>query len=532
MGEEAGQGEGARYAAFISYSHRDAAFGRRLHRRLEGYGIPRRLVGRPTPAGPVPRRLAPIFRDRDELPAAGDLTREVREALRASRALVVVCSPAAAASPWVAKEVREFRRLHPDRPILAALIAGEPADAFPEPLRRSRREPVAADFRKGGDGAALGRLKLVAGLTGLGLDELVQRDAQRQRAGVMAVTAGSLAAVLAMGALTTFAITARLAAERERRQSEALVEFMLTDLRDKLRSVGRLDVMTDVNRRALAYYDRADGGPLSATSLEKRARVLQAMGEDSLTRRDMAAAHARFAEAERTTQALLAEKPDDPERVFAQAQSDYWRAYTDYVRGDVAAARRGFDVYRQRVERLAAMAPDAPRYRKELAYGEGTICAAALDEPVDVRGALTHCSAALAAMQAIAAQRPDDVKAQSDLANRHAWLADAYREAGDLGHALAHRRAEGRILEGLMAADPHNLDRRTAWLGQQRALAGLEGLTGNRRAAMTRLRRARETLDPMIAGDRENAEWKALRERIDATITYFEKTSTARASRG
>src|SRR5688572_22011481 len=95
-------GEGARYRAFISYSHRDAAFGRRLHRRLEAYRIPRRLVGRTTPLGAVPRRLAPIFRDREELPAADDLTTEVRAALAASGALIVVCSPAAAASPWVA----------------------------------------------------------------------------------------------------------------------------------------------------------------------------------------------------------------------------------------------------------------------------------------------------------------------------------------------------------------------------------------------------------------------------------------------
>ena len=87
------------YRAFLSYSHRDAAQARALHRRLETYRIPRRLVGRDGDRGPVPARLAPIFRDREELPAAGDLSETVRAALARSGALIVICSPHSAASP-------------------------------------------------------------------------------------------------------------------------------------------------------------------------------------------------------------------------------------------------------------------------------------------------------------------------------------------------------------------------------------------------------------------------------------------------
>ncbi|MDB5722242.1 MAG: toll/interleukin receptor protein, partial [Alphaproteobacteria bacterium] len=91
------QTSGARYAAFISYSHKDAVFGRWLHRRLEGYRLPRRLAGSHGERGLVPARLTPIFRDREELPAAGDLSERVRAALAVSGSLIVVCSPNAAA---------------------------------------------------------------------------------------------------------------------------------------------------------------------------------------------------------------------------------------------------------------------------------------------------------------------------------------------------------------------------------------------------------------------------------------------------
>ena len=85
--------EARRYRAFISYSHKDRAIGDRLFRRLDGYRPPKPLVGRETRLGPVPAKLYPIFRDREELASAPDLTARIRDSLAASDHLVVVCSP-------------------------------------------------------------------------------------------------------------------------------------------------------------------------------------------------------------------------------------------------------------------------------------------------------------------------------------------------------------------------------------------------------------------------------------------------------
>ena len=116
------------------------------------------------------------------------------------------------------------------------------------------------------------------------------------------VTAGAVLAMLLMAALALVALNARNEAQRQRAEAEGLIEFMLTDLRDRLRGVGRLDVMTAVNRRALAYYggQQALGG-ISPASLERRARVLHAMGEDDFTRGNLDAALVAFREAHRTT---------------------------------------------------------------------------------------------------------------------------------------------------------------------------------------------------------------------------------------
>ncbi len=63
---------------------------KRLHRRLETYRVPKELVGHPGRDGPVPRRLIPVFRDMNELPASADVGGNLREALTASQVLVVL----------------------------------------------------------------------------------------------------------------------------------------------------------------------------------------------------------------------------------------------------------------------------------------------------------------------------------------------------------------------------------------------------------------------------------------------------------
>src|SRR6266545_8003847 len=97
-----------------------------LHRRLEAYRIPR--DARPATAAAIPstRRLRPVFRDDDELAASANLGGRLREALDRSRYLIVVASPAAAASRWVNAEVRHFLDAGRADDILVVVVDGEP----------------------------------------------------------------------------------------------------------------------------------------------------------------------------------------------------------------------------------------------------------------------------------------------------------------------------------------------------------------------------------------------------------------------
>lgn len=444
-----------RFRAFISYSHRDAAIAGWLHRSLEGYRIPKHLIGSETLFGPVLARLTPIFRDREDLPAATDLSAAVKAALAVSDSLIVICSPAAAASPWVTREIETFHALHPDRPVLLAIADGEPADCFPPAIRALAAEPLAADLRKSGDGRRLGLLKLVAGITGLPLDRLAQRDTQRRQRRVMAVTLAALAGLILMSVLLALAVLARSESERQRQQAEGLVEYMLTDLRDRLKGVGRLDVMTAVNERAMAYYGaQGDLESLPPESLERRARILHAMGEDDEKRGNTALALAKFTEASRTTAALLAASPGDPERIYGHAQSEYWVGEVAFHARDIATAKAHFKSYKRLADRLVQSDPNNPRWLKEEGFATGNLCTLALRRPVAVDDALDACSASLRWMAKATRHDPSDAESAESMPNRHAWLADALQAAGRSREALGHRREQLRMAVAFSAATP------------------------------------------------------------------------------
>jgi|GEM_PF-3262687 len=261
------------YWCFISYRHADNKQpGRQwatwLHQQIETYEVPEDLVGTTNQRGElIPQRIFPVFRDEEELPADADLGSPIYRALDRSLFLLVLCSPQAVQSTYVANEIAYFKKLGRSNSVLADMIEGEPnaswdegkqkaglhpsRECFPDPLqfmvdaqgnldRSQRAEPIAADFRlpNGAQGwtspeafrqsidkavpkakvdavvdayrqqCELARLKIIAGILGVPLGTLTQRDKayqlekERQRAKTFrkVATALGLLAVAAVGA--------------------------------------------------------------------------------------------------------------------------------------------------------------------------------------------------------------------------------------------------------------------------------------------------------------------------------------------
>ena len=515
-----------RYYAFLSYSHADQAIAGWLHDSLEKFRTPAALVGRLTSNGAIPRRLTPIFRDRHELSASEDLGRGISDALSASRFLIVLCSPGAAQSRWVNAEIDMFKRQRPDGCVLAAIVAGEPfasdiagregEECLPPALRQTydrrgrptakRAEPLAADLRDDRDGKRLGLLKLAAGMLGVGLDELVQRETLRRQRRLAIVAAASLAGMAVTSTLAVVAIDSRDAARDQRREAEGLVGFMLGDLRAKLEPLGRLDVLDSVGARALKYYESQDKSSLSDEALAQRSKALTLMGEIANTRGNLDTALRLYREALAGTAEALTREPDNSQRLFDHAQNVFWVGYIAWQRGQLGPAEAAFRDYKRLAERMIALEPDKPEWRLEQQYADTNLGIVLLDLRRFAEAGSVFQSAA-AAVEGLAAGAPNDANYQKMMLEALAWLSTARAGEGRLDEALAQRERQIGLIEKLIAATPGDAEYSRKAMGAHRAMSRLLLARGDVPGALGQARSATQFADTVMRTEPGNTEW-------------------------
>lgn len=111
-----------KYFAFISYNSKDTEWGKKLQKKLEHYRMPATLCSekgwKRTPIRPV------FFAPTDIQPGA--LSEELKERLRASKNLIVICSPNSAQSKWVGEEIAYFYSLGREKNIHFFIVDGVP----------------------------------------------------------------------------------------------------------------------------------------------------------------------------------------------------------------------------------------------------------------------------------------------------------------------------------------------------------------------------------------------------------------------
>ncbi len=525
-----------RYKAFISYSWSDRAEAERLHHALETYRAPKGLGG---------RRLHPIFRDREEEAAAASIGEAIEAAMGNSEFLIVLCSPRAAVSPWVNREVAWFKTHRDSQKILAVIVDGEPMasamagreaeECFPATLLRKlgadlqptddfEDAPLAADAREAGDGRRGAKLKLAAAMLGVGLDTLVNRDNRRRAQRRRLVMSAMAASMTVLAGITVYAVNQRNAAiaakkdaEFQRDEAQSLVEFMLTDLRQRLDAVGRLDILDAVAKRLLESYEEQDLAALDPDSLGRRARVLLLLGEVEGTRGKLDAALARYKEAAATTEELLRRDPDNQQRIFDHAQSVYWVGDIALKRGDMPAVTDYWTQYRDFGARLVALDPDKDEWRTELGYGHRNLGVLAFNEG-QASDAVEAFSRARDVSKALSEKYPDDANLQIVYADDLIWLASAQEKAGAFAKAEETLFTEVAISSALLAKDPENdmaLQRQSV---NRRMAARLAIAQGDARRSLEILQGLIPLHEARIAHDPDNTTWMEFHARLLAEI--------------
>jgi tetratricopeptide (TPR) repeat protein/tRNA A-37 threonylcarbamoyl transferase component Bud32 len=352
--------------------------------------------------------------------------------------------------------------------------------------------------------------------------DLLKRFVRRHR-GAVIIAALCAAVIAAVGAVSVRRIVSereqadqqRRLAERERAGAEDLVQFLVYDIRGKLRTVGRLDVLSGVADRIESYYlATASGRAESPATLRARAELGDLRAEVANSAGDGASADRHLARGmsliERappaartdevraallTSMALRAARRGE----FERARSLYLQAAT--LRRDLRAAdpaqRRRNDIEAASLlnraaimtERLGAP-PDAERFWKE-ALG-------LLDEQM--------------------ARDHDDVEAAAGLAEIEMAVGQNRFRRGDADGARVPLDRAVAAADQLTAREPRNaqFQRLLAWAYVSRA--DLAGASGDLDAADRLSERARDAARLVASIEPASATWRSILGRAEMNV--------------
>ncbi|MFM1815460.1 MAG: hypothetical protein RLZ98_2155 [Pseudomonadota bacterium] len=531
-----------RYRAFLSYAHADVRWAKWLHARLEGYRIDRDLVGRETAVGRVPKTLRPIFRDREDFSGGHSLTDATIVALDGSAALVVLCSPVAATRPAVNEEVRLFRSRHPDRPVIPVIVEGATPANFPPALRFEldadgsvSDRPVTIlgpDLRDTADGRQLGLAKVVAGLTGLAVDDVRQRQllADKRRiyavSGIVAVFCGlsMFAGFLYLqherqkveSAARDVALKTQLAAQKKQMEDQ---QAQLAALVQRLSLIGTARAGGAEQAIGQAVNDAASGARagdqrlaralelLKSGKTKEAADLFRAVADEKVSRlsqdkKDAAAAYRNLGaiagladpKAAREAYAKALElAPDDREAL-------YWHGYLGIWHDD----RKGAQHSLARLLKLAMSDNDKWNIvRASTRLGQSMWKAGD-----NLTRALAHTDTAVDVSRGASPPAIKETSWQRELGEALVRRVDILQTLGRLDAAAKDAKESLAIRQRLAAADPGNAGWQRDLSVTHNKIGDVLAAQGNLPAALDAYKASHAIAERLAAADPRNAGWQ------------------------
>lgn len=194
--------------AFISYKREDEEWAKWLQKKLEYYKLPTEIC-KQNPNLEFAKNPRHVFKDTTDL-SGGVLAKAIKDGLDSSKYLIVICSPRAAKSEWVCKEVQDFIDSGREEYIIPFIIDGEPYarnqenECFPESLKTlaGERELLGININENGRESAA--VKVVSRVFDLRFDILWNRFQREQKKRRRYTIVGLVATILIVAGIAGF----------------------------------------------------------------------------------------------------------------------------------------------------------------------------------------------------------------------------------------------------------------------------------------------------------------------------------------
>lgn len=319
----------------------------------------------------------------------------------------------------------------------------------------------------------------------------------------------SLLCLLTLTAMTmgVRSFQAEQQAQQKRLAAENLLGFMVGDFADKLRSIGRMDLLDGISNKALEYFTdyAADDSSLSIAARLQHGQTLEAMGEVAYSRGKTDEAVAALQAARVQLEAVLAEQPDNLELLKTLGANAFWLGQIQYDASNWQAVQPEFERYYQYSQRMYELAPENLDAIMELSYATNSLGSLAMKQQ-QFNVARKNFEESLQLRLRVQNLQPKNKQLVADIANTRSWLASAADAEGDILSAIAaHKQLQAELEEADLAQEPYLLHRLAS---SYQFLADLFGYQHKIAEAKSNARLGFIALSKVLAQDPDNAAWQ------------------------
>ncbi|MDO6770825.1 winged helix-turn-helix domain-containing protein [Shewanella sp. 1_MG-2023] len=307
---------------------------------------------------------------------------------------------------------------------------------------------------------------------------------------------------------------------QKRQAAENLLGFMVGDFADKMRGIGRMDLLDGINKKALEYYSEASTLKDTSLSFESRfqqGQTLEAMGEVAYSRGKITEAKEALLAAKEKLSALLIEQPEHFELLKTLGANAFWLGQLDYDQSDWTASKVWFEQYLNYSKKMYDLAPENTEALMELSYAYNSLGSISIKQQ-RFHEATNDFTESLK-LKGIALIN-DSANSQliADIADTRSWLATAAVSQGDINTGIKlHEQLQQDLVNSNINLSPYSLSR---LFGSYHIHSNLLRYQRKYNKAFEVAMSGLNTIDKTLIQDPKNEQWQ--KDRFDALLRLLE----------
>ena len=292
-----------------------------------------------------------------------------------------------------------------------------------------------------------------------------------------------------------------------RNEAEKLINFMTIALRDKLKPIGKLDLLNDVNQMVQEYYKSLGGADTSPEIQRQHSIALLNYGDVLLDQGAPAEALKHYQDALEIRRKLsnLDQKNPLYQADLAVCLQQIGNVFE--VRGDVGKALENYEEARDIREKLIKQSPQNIEWQGQLARSlekVGLILRAQADLP----GALKNYLEALDVARKLNNLDPKSSALQSEIWLLSVRVGEALDAEIDPGDALKYYRESLSVAQGLTTQEPDNTEWQRDISVSEEQIGEILTTQGDLMGALDIYKRSLDVRNKLFGQDPTNALWE------------------------